>query len=280
MDRGEAEAAVEAAERIASRFGERFAEHVSLRRDRALAAELAIEARPVAEALVTGVRGASRVDPEDGALREAVALASLLGRRAAVLGATPSAAVLIVPCLVEAAASEDARARALLEPLRAVCMEGYVAAREEALDARSARRAAEAIGVVEAAPGCVCVVVAGAQDAGELERAVDELGRDLLDRDARACVVDAGGLAAPDPEVARQLFALHVTCSMLGVRCIFARVSEGWRSAAREAGLDLSEVSFAPDFASGLREALAAVGVELRARAGLGDVLRRMVRRS
>lgn len=279
MDRGEAEAAAEAAGRIASRFGARFAEAVSLRLDRALAPELAIEARPVAEALVTGLRGAARVDVEDGALREAVALASLLGRRAGVLGATPSAAVAIVPCLIDAAEAEDARARALVEPLRAVCVEGYVAAREEALEARAARRAAEAIGVVDAAPGCVCVIVAGMHDAGELERAFDELGRGLLDRDARACLIDAGGLEAPDPEVARQLFALHATCAMLGVRCVFARVSDGWRVAAREAGLDLTDVSFAPDFASGLREALAAVGVDVRPRAGLGDVLRRMVRR-
>ncbi|HEY8431898.1 MAG TPA: hypothetical protein VIL20_26155, partial [Sandaracinaceae bacterium] len=133
MDRGEALA--EAAARVAAGFGERFAAAVPLRRDRDLAPELAVEARPVVEALLAGARAAERIDPGDGALREAVTLASLLGRRAAVLGATPTGAVAIAPCLVQAASVEEARVEALLEPLRAVCVEGYVAAREEAMAA-------------------------------------------------------------------------------------------------------------------------------------------------
>lgn len=280
MDRGEALSPAEAAERIAQRFGERFAEALALSRDRAVAPELAIEARPVAEALVDGVRTASRIDADDGALREAVALASLLGRRAAVLGATPTAALGIVPCLIDATAELEPRARGLTEPLRAVCMEGYVAAREEALDARAARRAAEAIGVVEPARGCVLVIVAGVQDADELELAFDDIGRRLLDRDTRACVVDVGGLKSPEPESARQLFALHATCTMLGARCIFTRVSDAWQRAARDAGLDMKHVQIEPELATGLREALAVVGVGLKPRAGLGDVLRRIVRGS
>lgn len=261
------------AEAVASRFGQRFAAGAALARDRELADALAVEARPIAEALLEA--SATTVDPRAPELREALALTSLLGRRAAALGATPTAALAIAPCLIAASEREDLDA--LIEPLRAVCLEGYVAAREDALREDGARRAADAISVVTLAPGCVAVLVSGDQDADEIERVFEELGRRLLDGGARACLVSCAGLREPDRERARQLFAVHATCTMLGVECTYAGVPDGWREAAREAGLDLSYVRFEPDFASGMRAALFACGLELRARAGIGDVLRRFV---
>lgn len=269
----------EAAGRVVERFRERFPALVALARDRALAEPLAIETRPVAEALLEGLAGAGGVDPQRGELRETLALASLLGRRAAVLGATPSAALAIVPALTDAASPEDARAAELVEPLRAVCLEGYVAAHDEAWEERADRRAAGAIPILEPAAGCVVVAPAGVQDADRLEEVLEELGRRLLDRDARACVVDASGLREPDPERARRLFGIEATCRMLGVACIFAGVSAPWARAASEAGLDLAELRTAPDFAAGLAAALDACGLEVRPRAGLSEVFRRMVAR-
>ena len=273
----EGRALAESAESVAERARAIFTERVALERDLALAGPLAIEARPVAEALLEGLSHLVRVDARAAELREAIALASLLGRRASVLGATPSAALVLAPALLEAAAHEDPRAPELADTLRAVCMEGYVAACEEAAEERAARRAADAIAIVEPAPGCVIVAPAGLQDAEQLERVLDELGRRLLERDARACVVDASRLAEPDPERARRLFAIDATCKMLGVVCVFAGVGGAWTSAAREAGLDLQHLRFVDDFAAALRVGLDACGLELRPRAGLGEVLRRIV---
>ena len=64
---------------------------------------------------------------------------------------------------------------------------------------------------------------------------------------------------------------------MLGVVCVFAGVGGAWTSAAGEAGLDLQHLRFADDFAAALRIGLDACGLELRPRAGLGEVLRRIV---
>lgn len=268
------------AERVSARFGEGFAARVSLARDRALAEPLAIEIRPVAEALLEGLAGVDRVEPSRGELREALAMASLLGRRAATLGATPTGALAIVPLLLEAASEEDPRAIELMEALRAVCMEGYVATREESVEERAARRVADAIPMLEAAPGCFVIAPAGVQDADQLERVMDDAGRRLLERDARACVIDASGLREPDPERARRLFAIEESCRMLGVTCIFAGVDAPWLRAARDAGLDVGLVRIAPDFATALALAFEACGLETRPKASLSAVLRRFVGRN
>lgn len=265
---------------MATRFEGLFVDRVALERDRTVAPALATETRPVAEALIEGCRGLARIEREAGELREAVALASLLGRRAAVLGATPTGALEIVPALLEAVSSEEPRAVELLDALRSVCIEGYVAAREEAIDERAARRAADAIPMIEVAPECFAVLPAGAQDADELERVLDELGRRLLDRGARVCIVDASKLLGPDPERARRLFAIQETCRMLGVACVFTALDAAWRQAARDAGMELGDARFEPDFEAALRAGLEACGLELRQRRGLAEALRRFALRA
>lgn len=269
----------DAAARIAERFGALFAERAVLARDRSIASALATESRPVAEALLEGVSGAARVDARAGELRETLALASLLGRRAAVLGATPSGALEIAPVLLEAARDDAPRALDLLDALRAVCIEGYFAAFEEGLEERGARRAADAIAVVDVVPGCIAVFAAGLQEPDELARVLDDLGRRMLERGSRACIVDATLLREPHPERARHLFAVRATCEMLGVVCIFVGVDGAWRRAAAEAGIDLAEARIEADFPSALRSGLDVCGFELRTKAGIGEVFRRIVAR-
>ncbi len=262
-----------AADQAVVRFAESFRALVRLERDLALAEPLSLEAHPVIEALLEGLSAAGRPDVDALAMREALTLIRLLGRRAAVLDATSAAALALGPSLVRAVGEG---CRELEDELRAIALEGYVSGREERLDETAARRLADAIPVVEAAPGCVLVLPGGAQGDAQLERVLEDVGRRLLDRGARACVVHLGQ-AVPDSERVRRVLALNATCQMLGTLCVLTDVGEGWRDMVREAGLSLEDVRVEPDFAAGLRVALDACGLELRHRARLGEVLRRIV---
>lgn len=269
----------QSAENVAERLRETFPERVPLRCDRELADALALEARPVAEALLEGLAGTASADPHSGELREAIAMASLLGRRAADLGATPSGTLTLIATLTELASREDPRALEVLDSLREVAIEGYVAAREERMEREAAQRTADAIAILEPVSGCLVIALAGQQDADELERVLEEAGRRLLERNAKACVVDTGQLRQADADRARQVFAFDATCRMLGVACIFASVAPEWRRAARDAGFDTDALRLAPDFATGVAMALEACGLELRSRDRLGAVLRRIAPR-
>jgi anti-anti-sigma regulatory factor len=276
---GQSRQLLERAENAAARFRVIFEERAALSMDRHLAGPLSCEVRPVAEAILHGVQAAARVHADAPELRESLAFASLLGRRAAVLGATPTAALAIAGVLVEALTElGETRASALGDALRDVCVEGFAAEREERANGAAARRAAAAIPIVEIASGCIAVFVAGDQDAEEIERVVDEVGKKLLERNARACVVDVAALTGNDRDRVRAIFGIHAACAMLGVRCIFTGVSERARAHAIESGIDLETISIERDVASGLRAALEICGLELRAKAALGDVLRRLVR--
>lgn len=277
VSRGERGAGTEGAERAAERFGERFRQRAGSVADRALGDSLTLEAAPVVEALLEGLRAAGRADGSALELREALTLTRLLGRRAAELGTSPAGILALAPSIVEAIAPDAPGCEPLQSDLAAIALEGYLALREERLADDAARRLADAIAVIELAPRCIVVVPSGVQHDDELERVFDELGRRLLARDARACVVHLADLREPDRERARRVFGLHATCLMLGAVCIFTSADEGWREAAREAGIDVGQLRFESDFGVGLAAALEACGLELRPRDGFGAVLRRLV---
>lgn len=270
----------DAASRAAERFGDAFAAATRLTRDREAARDLAIEARAVFESLLTGLDACEGPHPTRPELREALALVSLLGRRAGDLEVTPSAALALAPALVSAAQAEvDAELSALATPIAELLLEGYVMAREDRLRERGARTLADAVPILEAAPGCLVFAPGGEQAPEELERVGEELGRRLLARDAKACLVDAAGLT-PSAGVARPLFAVHVTARMLGARCLFSGLDDArWAAPCREAGLTLAELERVERFADGLRIALETCDLELRHKSGLGNVLRRLLDR-
>lgn len=264
------------AEELARSFADSLTQRLRLGRDRALREELAWETRPLVQALIEGIDGAERIDREAPELREALALASLLGRRAAALGATPTAALHVAPALVE----QLGEAAPLLDPLREVIVEGYVSEREEALQAEGARRAAGAIPIVRLVPGLFVSLPRGDQAAEHLEEHADELGRRLLDGDARALIVHAVGLERPDRERASHLFGVHAACTMLGVTAIFAGVGDDWTAAARERGVDVEELRLVRTLDEALEMALTECGYVLRPRPALDRVWRRLVGKS
>lgn len=222
----------------------------ALAHDRELAEPLALEAQPVLQALAESAA-------------EASALANLLGRRAGLLGLTPGGVLAVAPALVD---SVDDNAEDVLHTLNALCLEGYVAAREEVSAQQGAERAAAAIAQCMFAQGCVGVFVRGDQDADAMEARLSEIARDLLDRDAKACVVHAARLIRPSRDRAMKLFSLAYSCRLLGVRCIYSAVGDDWLKAAEEGGFDLNEVEVDPSFESALNKVLAHCGLQVRNR--------------
>lgn len=256
-----------------SRFIERFVELTPFEADRVLAETLGDDASTVVAALhEAGVEGDHRPAIDGPELSEALTLARLLGRRAALVDASTSAALGLAPAVLHALEVVDA---GLLEALRVSSVDGFVRGREELETVRSARRAADAIAVAEFGPGTWAVFLRSEQEAEELERVIEELGRTLLARDASTCIVDAEGLRAPDRDRAAQLFTIHETCVMLGVRCVFVGVADSWKDAATDRGTNLSDVHFVRSLA----DALAACDIEVRSRTPLGKALRRLVGR-
>lgn len=261
------------------RFCRSYVDRAPTGADRAAAEALRPEAETVIAAILEGV-GDGPLPALDGpALREGLTLASLLGRRAALLDVTPAAAVGIAPALMDAL--DDANAReGLLDPLRATIVDGYVRAREERERDLGSRRAAEAAAFAEIAPGCFVVFLRGRQDPDALEARVEALGRALLDGDARACVVDLRGLAEPDRDLVAQIFAIQAACVMLGVRCHFVGFGEEWRRAADDARVDFSLVVMCPTVRAAVADALRVCRLELRPASRVGEALRRLLGRA
>lgn len=262
----------------AARFVQSYVAAAPTATDRAAAETLRPEAETVLAAIVEGVAGGPLPELEGPALREGLTLASLLGRRAALLDVTPTAALAIAPALVEALGG-DLDLSPMLEALRATIVDGYVRAREERERELASRRTADAVAWAELVPGCFAVFLRGLQDADALEPRVEALGRALLDADARACVVDLRGLREPDRERVAQLFGIHAACSMLGVRTYFVGFGEGWARAAEEARMDFSLVTMCPTVRAALPDALRRCDLELRPASRLGEAVRRLLGR-
>ncbi|MCA9607181.1 MAG: hypothetical protein KC619_16355 [Myxococcales bacterium] len=265
-------------EEPAERFVRSYLAAAPTSADRDAAEALRPEARTVLAAIVEGVGEGPIPEIGDPALREGLTLASLLGRRAAVLDVTPAAALGIAPALVDGLYGVGERS-VLLDPLRATIVDGYVRAREERERDLAARRAADAVAWAELAPRCFAVFLRGEQDAHALEPRIEALGRALLDGDARACVVDLRGLREPDRDRIGQLFAIHAACSMLGVRTHFVGFGEGWTQAATEARVDFSLVEMHPNVGTAVSEALRHCDLELRPASRLGEAMRRLLGR-
>lgn len=189
-----------------------FCERAPFREDRVLADELCREAEPVLRALCV----AEGPDPS-GALYEGFALVNLLGRRAGLLGATPSAALAACRGLAEALAAGDARLPASArEQLEAVCFEGYCSGRDDRLREQVLGELMVQQLELPLAPRCHALVLSGAPSHEALEAWLDGAMRSLFRADARCAVVDAARLQLADDAGARIIASALITAASLG----------------------------------------------------------------
>lgn len=255
----------------------RRALRVPFQEDARLAEDLTGEASPVLDALSFAVRAAAD-DPRAIEYREGLAMAALLGRRAALQNATPSVALSLVDALSSALA-EIGRAPGarVVATLRTVVVEGYCAAIEERIREDAARRAAAALAPARIAPRCWALILAGDHDAELVTPALDRACRTLLDADARVCLVHLAITVAPTEDLAAAVLGLDATARMIGVEVVWSGLDDRWLGAARPR-LDPSHLTIAGTLEEALARALGAAGSELREPSPLLRRFRRLLR--
>ena len=276
------------------RFVDRFRAEATFEADRALAQELGMEARPAVHALGLAVEldplvekdspaelhaversadgpRAVELGPEIGPQpephasldqHEALAMATLLGRRAAVLGATPSGATLVVPALC-AALKRPLRA-SLRRALEVAVMEGFVLGREEMVRAAAARSAAAALAPVRLTERSFLLMLAGTHEPELLEEVLDEFARQVLRADALSSLIDVRGLQPIDRATVSVVFAAQASARMIGAQCIFSGVDARWREAMRSAAIREDDLETYERFRPALHAVLAREGLEVR----------------
>jgi anti-anti-sigma regulatory factor len=237
--------------------------------------DLVNEARPAVHSLVFATRTERTVGVPSLPQHECLAMVTLLGRRLASFGVTPTGALRAGHRLLEACHAEGlALPPAFESSLLAVFVEGYVRGREEHAREEGARALVDCQAVVTLAPGVVLVVLAGELDPDVLEGHVDEVGRVLLRGDAKAMVVDLARFTSRDSESIHAIVKLVRNARVLGV----APFLVGLAGEAREtvARADEEQIFDARTVPDALSRALALVGLELRHKSGWPSRLRGM----
>ncbi len=243
-------------------FRQHFEESVPFKEDRALAADLAEQARPVFEALSEPVLGVGS-EPD----HEALALLNLLSRRAGLLGATPAAALGLCRG-IEAAleGAEQSLAASAVDQLALVILEGYVAGRDERVSGELRRAAADGLALLPIGRAAFALIAAGYLQADDLTPRLEEIERELLRADARALVLDVRTLRYQGDDVPRLFCGLLITSRSLGVSAFVCGIEAHDARPWLDAGLAEIEVERVATFDQGLSKALASVEIELKAR--------------
>ncbi len=247
------------AEDAIARFREASASRLPLRA--ALADDLACEARPAVHALLFATANERVEDPESLEHHETLAMITLLGRRLALLGGTPTAALRLVPTLLAAVREANWPVPpGLDESLTTVAVEGFVRGREERILAEAAKDAVDRIPVVALADGCLAVLPRGRYDSEHLEAAMEELGRRMFREEVSVVLVVLDGLADVTAATARALLSIDEYARTLGVTAIFAGMDARFEEAAERAGVDRTHLTLASDAPDGVRRAFSIAG--------------------
>lgn len=269
-------------------FREAYVAGCPFLQDRDLAEALSVEASPVLEALAEGLgrelgrdrSGEGAGDPERNEHHEALAMVTLLGRRAGALGVTPTAALAISSAMVAGLRRiERPVSTELSQALAILSVEGYVAGREDALRDSHAANAIETAAIITVVPRVLALVLSGEHDSDAIAEIVDRFGRRLLKVDAVAAIVDLSLLGEASDERAVEVFGAHATARMLGVTCFFVGAAEPWREAATRKRIDLDLVRFEPSFEAALRASLSLASLKLESTSWLPGPLKRVLRK-
>lgn len=251
----------EAIELLVGAFESRWAQSVVLAADRALASELASEARPAIHALHFALTMETTHDESSLDHHEGLAMVSLLGRRAALLGASPAALRRIVPGLKAIFPELPAT---YAEHLADSALEGYVRGKEEALMSQAADNAIKGLVLLEAVPRVWVFVLAGEHDPEALQARAEDVGRELFAREASACVIETSKLEAPTRSRAAAVLDVYESARLVGAYAVVTGASPGWRALFAE--LPVQEVELADTFHEGFERALGHAGSTLRPR--------------
>lgn len=246
---------------ILERFAALYAAGSPFKEDRDHGPELAIEAAPVVDTLLRAL-GNEADEPARG---EALAMLTLLGRRAGVLGITPTAALSLISGLSTAFEESNAKLpERLAAQFETLAWEGYVQGREDRRDEERATELAQAHRTLLLQPRVPALVLTGEMDTPRLQRLMDRFGRELLRLDALSCVVDLSGLAGAAPDRASEVFSADGSARMLGAKAFFSGASDPWLSAAREGRVPLEMLNLRPTFAAAAGDALLHAGLAIR----------------
>ncbi|MFT3922649.1 MAG: hypothetical protein QM778_08960 [Myxococcales bacterium] len=243
-------------------FERAYRQGVAFREDRLLGPDLSHEVRPVLEALAQLGPGAS----DDTCCHEAYALLTLLGRRAGVLGATPTAALALLQALFAALSEEDSALSSELEMrCQVVVLEGYCAGRDERVTAELRASVAKHQVSLSLAPRCRYLALAGPLELDALEQVLDEAARDFLRDDALACLLDVSRLDGwPSERMARALLEFCLACRALGGSVVMVGLGAELHGELQRLGMSGDSVAVAASFAVGLAQVLDSAGHELR----------------
>ncbi len=218
--------------------------------------DLLAEVRPFVEA----ARRAEATSGDSAAWGEARSLAWLFAYRMGDQGTAPLAVSAAVSAWRDVVGTDWARDAA--DEATALLLDGYARGREDRARTDAQRALAEALPATAVAPGAVLVVAAGPLDPDGARALADRASAVMLRADARAALLDVGGLTAPTPAVLSELWAVVSAARMLGVRMVVSGESEALSTAMEGAPLPEAATLRAPGLAAGvellLREASAA----------------------
>ena len=177
-------------------FDQAYRSGVPFAEDRVLGPDLVHEVAPVLETLARALHA-----DENTGCHEAYALLTLLGRRAGVLGATPTAALVVLRAMVTALEGAGIQpGAALREELTMVLLEGYCGGRDERMGSEFRKSMLRSQVSLRLASRCRYLALSGPLDPEALEQVFEEAAREFLREDARACLLDLTRLSASPNE--------------------------------------------------------------------------------
>lgn len=261
-------------EALLAAFRARLSGALPFREDSALVEDLLLEVRPVLEGLARGIQiGAG----EPSAQHEGFALLRLLLRRVALQGGTPTAALALTRALEGALDELGFRVpEAAREHLSIVALEGYCAGRDERREEQLRALSAASQQCFALAPRCYVVCLSGCHHLDQLERALEDIARELFRADAKAVLLDVARLQQADEETARALVGWVSTLRGLGTQLLISGVGSelsGWFERLK---LDALGVQRCQSLAVAVPRLMAVGGYEIRARGRLLELMERV----